>query len=123
MLEGWKISIRLQSNFLNGERVLWKDTPAFDFKERPKTEVFEAMCYYEFTMHFKKTFKTAKQIREHQTPSTSINFTHHDEETLEHVVGINKESHFRGQGFTENWHSTKTPQGTIYVFLQNSYIG
>ena len=76
--------------------MLWKDTPAFDFKKRPKTEVFKAMCYYEFAMHFKKTFKTAKQIREDQTPSTLINFTHHNEETLEHVVGINRESRVQG---------------------------
>ncbi len=123
VLEGWGTGIQLQSNILNGEKMLWKGTPVFDFKERPKTEVFEEMCYHKFTIHYKKTFKTATQICQGHTASTPINFTHHDEDALERVVGINEELRFRGQAFIKKWTFNENHLGCDFCSCKTQTLG
>ena len=46
--------VRIRYNIKKGDKVPWQDAASDDFLHRPPGKLFEQMCAYEFTMHYKK---------------------------------------------------------------------
>jgi len=61
-LEGRNVDVRLRTNMLNSEKVIWPDSSADDYLHRPDDDVFTTMCYYEYTMWYKKIYKTFREM-------------------------------------------------------------
>ena len=61
-LEGENVDRRIRINKLKGKTIAWPDSSADDYIYRPTIDSFEQICSYEFTMLYKKRFKTFKQM-------------------------------------------------------------
>jgi len=48
-LEKWPIDVRLRSNIVKGEKVVWPDNSSNDHLHRPRDATFEGMCSYDMS--------------------------------------------------------------------------
>ena len=78
---------------------MWQDSASNDYLHQPDREEFEKMCAYEMTMHFKKTPKTFKEMRQIASRSALVEETE-DKDVLDHN-GISEFERFNGQGYED----------------------
>ncbi len=70
-LEGKPVDVRLRSNLLKGEKVLWEDSTSEDYIHRPTHEDIESLCSYEMTMYYRKICKTFKEMKKTNQQSSA----------------------------------------------------
>ena len=118
ILDGKDVKVRIRSNKLCGEQMLWPDSPGFDYLERPKICMFDEMCIYEFTMYFRKTFKSASQMRNNIPESSKIEIRHGGSEQDESIVGLEDDKErYMGQGFSRKWTFTDEHPGSQFCVI------
>lgn len=61
-LEGRNVDVRLRTNMMNNNVIIWPDSSADDYIHRPNYGLFDNMCYYEMTMWYKKRYKTFREM-------------------------------------------------------------
>ena len=95
------VNVRIRKNILKGEEVFWADSPSDDYLYRPNNPRFADMCPYEFAMHYKKSYKSFKDMKDIISPSEMIDNDDSDnnEDEQEYIDGINEHDRFQGQQF------------------------
>jgi len=61
-LEGRPVDVRIRVNVFKGEKTLWQDSSSDDYLHRPDSPFFNSLCAYEMCMHYKKTYKSKKEV-------------------------------------------------------------
>ena len=61
-LEGRPTDVRVRTNVLKGERIVWPDSSADDYIHRPNHEDIDQLCSYELTMLYKKKYKQFREM-------------------------------------------------------------
>ena len=117
ILENNEIKVHIRTSLINGERVLWADAPGFDYLMRPWANLFNKMCIYEFTMHFKKTTKTPSQIKRCRQPSSQIDERFTTTPEQEYVSGVTEHERLSGQGFRRKWTFQQTHPAFEYCVI------
>ena len=118
ILDGKDVKVRIRSNKLCGEQMLWPDSPGIDYLERPQMRMFDEMCIYEFTMYFRKTFKSASQMRNNIPESSEVEMRHGGSEGDEPTVGLEDDKEqYMGQGFSRKWTFTDEHPGSQFCVI------
>ena len=73
---------------------MWQDSASNDYIHRPDSEELWKMCAYEMTMHFRKTPKTFKEMRQIASRPALVEETD-NEDVLDHN-GISEFERFNG---------------------------
>ena len=107
------VNVRIRKNILKGEEVFWADSPSDDYLYRPNDPQFEDMCPYEFAMHYRKSFKSFKDMKDIISPSAIIDNDDNDidEDEQEYVDGISEHDRFQGQRFKKKWRFNNSHPG------------
>ena len=115
-LEGWPIDIRVRSNILNGDNMVWQDSASDDYIHRPDNKEFRNMCAYEMTMHFKKTCKTFKEMKNIISRASSVD-SDNDKEDFDYD-SISESERFNGQGYERKKYAfSKSHPGRYFCHL------
>ena len=101
-LEKWPIDVRLRSNIVKGEKVVWPDNSSDDYLHRPRDATFEGMCSYEMAQQYKKTLL-----------SRVIDDDSDDEEDGD----IDETARFHGQGYSNTIKFCETHPGRKFCNL------
>lgn len=101
-LENWPIDVRLRSNIVKGEKIVWPDNSSDDYLHRPRDATFEGMCSYKMAQHYKKTLL-----------SRVIDDDSDDEEDGD----IDETARFHGQGYSNTIKFCETHPGRKFCNL------
>jgi hypothetical protein len=93
------VNVRIRKNILKGEEGFWADSPSDDYLYRPNNPRFADICPYEFAMHYKKLYKSFKDMKDIISPSAIIDNDDNvnDEDEQKYIDGINEHDRFQGQ--------------------------